>query len=338
MVIAGCSTCAVNLTAFEIRFTNTWLSSDDSPYTGGSGSTGQIDRRGLTRRSLPRATPGRHRGEVDGLPQHRRAADPRERQQVVDQLAHAPRVDLDAIEMPLRGVIELVGVILFEDLHEAGDRAQRRAQIVRDRITERFELAIGGAQFGGPQFDALLEIGAALFDLLRHGVERIGEPADLVFAIHLDVHVRPRFGHRFGGLGDAPQRRGDAARAGPARDRPRTAAPCRRWPASGSGSAATARARRAAEIRSRPPTACRCDRRRPRKRARHAGALVFPQPAVGAGDRQVLDRRRRDPTTCVPSALPITIVAWLPISPVSSATSAAFAPDSKCGGARRRSR
>ena len=136
-----------------------------------------------------------------GLPLHRRAADLRERQQIVDQLAHAARVDLDALEMASRRRVERGGVILLENLHEAGDGAQRRAQVVRHRIAERLELAVGGAQFRGPRLDAQLEIDAALLDLLGHGVERVGEPADLVVAIDLDVHVRPRLGDRFGRFG-----------------------------------------------------------------------------------------------------------------------------------------
>ena len=100
---------------------------------------------------------------------------------------------------PMRGALTLtrssalsafsssgVGVILLEDLHEAGDRAQRRAQVVRHRVAERLELAIGGAQFRGCVLDTLLELGARLGDPLRHGVEGIGEPADLVVAADLD--------------------------------------------------------------------------------------------------------------------------------------------------------
>ena len=66
--------------------------------------------------------------------------------------------DLDALEVTPRVGIQLGGVILLENLHEAGDRAQRRAQVVRHRIAERFELAVGGEQFRRPRLDAQLEI------------------------------------------------------------------------------------------------------------------------------------------------------------------------------------
>ena len=62
-------------------------------------------------------------------------------------------------------------MILFENLYESGNGAQRRAQIVRDRVAEGFELAVRSAQFSCPQLDAQLEIGACLLDLLGHGIE-----------------------------------------------------------------------------------------------------------------------------------------------------------------------
>ena len=57
----------MNLTAFEIRLTNTWFSSAGSPMHGGSGSIDELDRAARTRRSLRRAALAPSRVDVDRL-------------------------------------------------------------------------------------------------------------------------------------------------------------------------------------------------------------------------------------------------------------------------------
>ena len=48
--------------------------------------------------------------------------------------------------------------IVAQHLHVRMDQAQRRAQVVRDRIRERLQLAIGDFQLGRALGDAALEI------------------------------------------------------------------------------------------------------------------------------------------------------------------------------------
>jgi hypothetical protein len=49
-------------------------------------------------------------------------------------------------------------VILLEDLHETGDGPERRTKVMRHRIAERLELAVGRRELGGALLDAALEI------------------------------------------------------------------------------------------------------------------------------------------------------------------------------------
>ena len=247
------------------------------------------------------------------------AADLRERQQVVDQVAHPPRVDLDALERSPAIGIELVAVILLEDLNEAGNGADRRAQVVRHRVAERFELAVGRAQFGGAHLDAMLELGAGVFDLLGHRVERLGQPAQLVLPMEVDVDRRPRFGHRFGRLGDLAQRRGQQAAQHPADDR-------------GNGQQNQRDHRRPSDktIGGREHGVAReFDQDLPRRRrvlAPRARACAA-SPAAGNRAARMCSRCRSAArrTGCarlvhaLPSALPITIEACPPIKPASSA-------------------
>src|SRR6266850_4205804 len=74
---------------------------------------------------------------LDGL-----APQPRERQQVIDELPHLPAVVANDLQQPAALVVELVPIILLEDASEAVYRPQRRAQVVRDRVAEAFQLLV----------------------------------------------------------------------------------------------------------------------------------------------------------------------------------------------------
>src|SRR5207302_2574018 len=58
------------------------------------------------------------------------------------------------------------GVVLEQRLAEATNTAQRRAQVVRDRVGERLELSVGGGQLGGALHHPPLEVCVELPDLL----------------------------------------------------------------------------------------------------------------------------------------------------------------------------
>src|SRR5215831_4899288 len=105
-------------------------------------------------------------------------------EQIADQLVHTLRSGDDALGVfPAHGV-EPVTAILEQRLAEALHRAQRRAQIVRDRIPERLELVVALFELGGPLADLVLEAGVRFVYPARHRRERRGELADFVVAVN----------------------------------------------------------------------------------------------------------------------------------------------------------
>ena len=84
-------------------------------------------------------------------------ADPRQLEQAVDQATH-PRAGIaDARELFASRRIQRVAGLPFELRGEPVDRAQRRAQVVRHPVRERFQPAVRGLQFGGALAHALLQ-------------------------------------------------------------------------------------------------------------------------------------------------------------------------------------
>lgn len=78
-------------------------------------------------------------------------------------MAHALR-GARPIEVAASGVVQAFAVFLQRHLAEAVDAAQGRAQVVRDRIGEGFQFAVGGGEIGGPFLDAAVEFAVELFD------------------------------------------------------------------------------------------------------------------------------------------------------------------------------
>ena len=78
--------------------------------------------------------------------------------------------------LPARRV-EQLGAVLEQRLAEAVDRAQRRAQIVRHRIAEVFQIGIGRLELSGALDDALLQFGVELADFL-FGTFALGDILD----------------------------------------------------------------------------------------------------------------------------------------------------------------
>ena len=101
-------------------------------------------------------------GQVDRLGRHHGARHARQLQKVVDELGHALGGGADAPQVVLRGLVEDVAVVLGERQAEAVEGAQRRAQVVRDGVAERFQLPVGLRQLLGARGDAPLEVGVHL--------------------------------------------------------------------------------------------------------------------------------------------------------------------------------
>ena len=88
------------------------------------------------------------RAEVDPLAAQLAARDPRQRQEVVDQLGHPLRRVADPGQVAPALDVEPVAVVLGQRLAEPVDRAQRGAQVVGDRVAERLQLLGGMAAVG----------------------------------------------------------------------------------------------------------------------------------------------------------------------------------------------
>ena len=83
--------------------------------------------------------------------------DVRVREQVVDQRRHPQRAVADAREMLARLRAELPVHLRLEQVREPVDRAQRRLQVVRDRVGKAFELVVRALELVGALAHALLE-------------------------------------------------------------------------------------------------------------------------------------------------------------------------------------
>src|ERR1035437_10350500 len=70
------------------------------------------------------------------------------------------------------------GQVFSQQFHEAQDMAQRRAQIVRDGITERLQLLVGGLQLRRAFDDALLQFRIEPADFILR-VFALGDVADI---------------------------------------------------------------------------------------------------------------------------------------------------------------
>ncbi|EEF23686.1 conserved hypothetical protein, partial [Ricinus communis] len=110
----------------------------------------------------------------------RRPSHLREAQQVVDQLARQPRRVLDVGQEALAPLRVVAAGRFHQQVGEADDVAQRRAQVVRHRIRERLQFLVGAAQLLG-------QVGHLLGALQRDAQQRGAE-----FDRQLDLAVAPR--------------------------------------------------------------------------------------------------------------------------------------------------
>jgi hypothetical protein len=138
------------------------------------------------------------------------AAHLRKAQQVVDQLARQARRLLDIGEEALAQGSVFAAGRLEQQVGEADDVAQRRAQVVRDRIRKGFEFLVGAAEFLG-QFRHLLR-----------ALERDAEQGAAEFARQLDLGRVP-------GQADAVDHLAPGGKAGARGELPRRALGCRHF-------------------------------------------------------------------------------------------------------------
>ena len=87
----------------------------------------------------------------------RLAAQAREVEQLIYQLAHGLGILVHDVQVSLGIGIELWRVFFEQDLRETVDCPQRRAQVVRDGVGEGFEFSVGGFKFFGALTNSLLK-------------------------------------------------------------------------------------------------------------------------------------------------------------------------------------
>src|SRR5581483_11240515 len=110
---------------------------------GSNGYLGLALRRGVAQ---PADDFRRHCAEIDLVDRHLGPGNPRQLQQVVDQIAHALGALADAVEVALCIGVELVAGILDERLAESVDGAKRGTEVVRNRIAEAFQFLVDARQ------------------------------------------------------------------------------------------------------------------------------------------------------------------------------------------------
>jgi hypothetical protein len=111
---------------------------------------------------------------------HLGATHARQTQQIGDQLVHAIGGFLDRLHAGTFRLVQAREAAALEDFRKRGDVAQRRAQIVRDRVSERLEFALSGLQRPCALRQKLLELGvhlAQMFKLLAHVRSLSGLPS-----------------------------------------------------------------------------------------------------------------------------------------------------------------
>ena len=170
------------LMALWIRFWNSWISSSRWPaICGRSGASLDRDRDlvGLGQRRQRGGGIAHHSCQIDAIRRRDMLVllDPGQRQQIVDQPAHAPGLHAHDVEEFLARLGIVLGVAL-ERVDEAGDRGQRRAQLVAgigDEIGPRLLGPLACRQIVEQQ---------------RGHLRRLGGAADmgLVIAFHRHMH------------------------------------------------------------------------------------------------------------------------------------------------------
>ena len=161
------------------------------PVAVGRRQPGKLHARIGERRGQLHDDLARESAHVERRAHDRPPADLRELQQVVDQPAHPGGLGAHHAEQAAALGVENVRVVLLDHLRVAIHRAQRRAQVVRNRIAEGLELLVDRFELRG----ALAHPRFELFGMPLHALE---EPRMRDGDGELRRHLA-RNGHLFGG-------------------------------------------------------------------------------------------------------------------------------------------
>ncbi len=96
--------------------------------------------------------------EVQTLVLHLGAGQAGELEQIVDEATHALGAGPNAVDVVFARIVQLVAIVLEESLGEPVDPAQRRSQIVRDRVGECLELLVGCGELDRSVVHQLIEV------------------------------------------------------------------------------------------------------------------------------------------------------------------------------------
>jgi hypothetical protein len=132
--------------------------------------------------------------EINANRAHFGAGHTGELQQIVHELAHLAGGSADAIQM-MKGLrVEGLADILFEQVHEAGQVAEWRAEIVRNGIAEGFQFFIGVGKLRGAEMQIGIELDDLGFDLLLDGKEAVafGFGRETSSKVALEEQIRQR--------------------------------------------------------------------------------------------------------------------------------------------------
>src|ERR1700694_1113760 len=96
----------------------------------------EVDAAGWVESRELRGDSSRDAAQIDGLRAHLDSGDPRELENVVDELSHPDACRLDTFHITAAFFVELDVVLIEENLAEAGHRSQGRTQVVGNGIRE----------------------------------------------------------------------------------------------------------------------------------------------------------------------------------------------------------
>jgi hypothetical protein len=109
---------------------------------------------------------GCQRAQVNPLRTEFNPADPAEREERIDEVAHRGGRLADTVERILPVVAQLAGTVLQKDLAESVDAPERCPEIMGDRVAEGLQLPIGVRQFGGLALQVRVQLGDPFLGLL----------------------------------------------------------------------------------------------------------------------------------------------------------------------------
>ena len=151
----------------------------DAPFDGAAGGVvAQL------RDDLLHDRPKRHARGLD-----LRAGHLREPKQLVDEHAHALGALANLVEITAGRHVQLGRGVLDEQIGESVDMPERRAQVVRDRIGERFQFPVGGLELLVDRLHLLRALDDLGLHPLHPGDERAGGARGGRFLLHECGHV-----------------------------------------------------------------------------------------------------------------------------------------------------